>query len=39
VGAEAISELRKVPVVVTGKTAEWLQVRGFQTELYARRRV
>jgi len=39
VGAEAISELRKVPVVVTGKTAEWLQVRGFQPELYARRRV
>lgn len=39
VGAMAIPELREVPVVVTGKTAEWLRVRGFQTELYARRRM
>jgi len=39
VGAEAIPQLREVPVVVTGKTAEWLQARGFQPELYARQRV
>jgi len=39
VGAEAISELREIPVVVTGKTAEWLQMRGFQPENYARRRM
>jgi len=38
VGAESISKLRQVPVVVTGKTAEWLQMRGFQPELYARRK-
>jgi len=38
VGAESISKLRQVPVVVTGKTAEWLQIRGFQPELYARRK-
>ena len=39
VGAEAIPELREIPVVVTGKTAEWLHVRGFQPENYARRRM
>jgi len=38
VGAESISKLRQVPVVVTGKTAEWLQMRGFRPELYARRK-
>jgi isopentenyl-diphosphate delta-isomerase len=37
VGADSIPKLQKVPVVLTGKTAEWLRVRGFQPELYARR--
>jgi len=37
VGAESISKLKKVPVVITGKTAEWLRARGFQPENYARR--
>jgi len=38
VGAEFIQKLQKAPVVLTGKTAEWLKMRGFQPELYARRR-
>lgn len=37
VGAEKIGELPKTPVVVTGKTAEWLRTRGFNTEKYAKR--
>jgi isopentenyl-diphosphate delta-isomerase len=38
VGAASVQKLRNVPVVLTGKTAEWLRVRGFQPERYARRR-
>ena len=38
VGANSIQKLRNVPVVLTGKTAEWLTVRGFQPEVYARRK-
>jgi hypothetical protein len=38
VGAEFIQKLQKAPVVLTGKTAEWLKMRGFKPELYARRR-
>ena len=38
VGAQSIKELTRVPVVLTGKTAEWLRMRGFQPELYARRK-
>ena len=38
VGAESIQKLQKTPVVLTGKTAEWLRMRGFQPELYARRK-
>jgi isopentenyl-diphosphate delta-isomerase len=38
VGANLVQKLRKVPVVVAGKTAEWLRTRSFQPELYARRR-
>jgi len=26
-----------VPIVITGKTAEWLRVRGFNIDDYARR--
>jgi hypothetical protein len=37
VGAESVAELKKVPLVITGKTAEWLKTRGFQPEIYARR--
>jgi isopentenyl-diphosphate delta-isomerase len=37
VGAENVQELAKAPVVVTGRTAEWLKVRGFNVEDYARR--
>jgi len=38
VGADSLKELQKVPLVLTGKTAEWLRARGFQPELYARRK-
>jgi isopentenyl-diphosphate delta-isomerase len=39
VGAESISKLKKVPVVITGKTAEWLKMRGFKPEIYAKRKL
>jgi isopentenyl-diphosphate delta-isomerase len=39
VGADSVQKLQKVPVVLAGKTAEWLRARGFQPELYARRGV
>jgi len=38
VGANSIPKLKETPVVLLGKTAEWLQVRGFHPELYARRK-
>ena len=37
VGAESVSKLKKAPLVITGKTAEWLIMRGFRPEIYARR--
>jgi isopentenyl-diphosphate delta-isomerase len=37
VGAENVQNLARVPVVVTGKTAEWLKTRGFNVENYAKR--
>jgi len=37
VGAEKVQNLARVPVVVTGKTAEWLKTRGFDVEDYAKR--
>ena len=37
VGAEKISDLTKIPVVITGKTGEWLQARGFNLQKYAKR--
>jgi isopentenyl-diphosphate delta-isomerase len=37
VGADSVKTLREVPLVVTGKTKEWLGVRGFDVERYARR--
>lgn len=35
VGAESIEELRRVPVLVMGRTAEWLRLRGFDPEDYS----
>jgi isopentenyl-diphosphate delta-isomerase len=37
VGAENTHHLHRVPVVITGKTAEWLRARGFNIDDYARR--
>ncbi|MGB9959571.1 MAG: type 2 isopentenyl-diphosphate Delta-isomerase [Candidatus Bathyarchaeales archaeon] len=37
VGAENPQKLHKTPIVITGKTAEWLKTRGFLIESYARR--
>ncbi|MEM3377603.1 MAG: type 2 isopentenyl-diphosphate Delta-isomerase [Candidatus Bathyarchaeia archaeon] len=37
VGADSVQKLAKTPVVVMGKTAEWLKARGFNVEAYARR--
>lgn len=38
VGAESVKEIKTVPTVITGKTAEWLRMRGFHPEIYARRK-
>jgi isopentenyl-diphosphate delta-isomerase len=35
VGAGSVQTLQKVPLVITGKTAEWLKIRGFDVESYA----
>ena len=37
VGADSIEKLRKVPLIITGKSLEWLRLRGFNPEIYARR--
>jgi isopentenyl-diphosphate Delta-isomerase len=37
VGAENLESLAKVPVVISGKTAEWLGIRGFNIKKYAQR--
>ena len=37
VGAQSLESLTKVPAVITGKTAEWLNIRGFDTAGYAQR--
>lgn len=39
IAAESVEKLRKAPAVITGKTAEWLRMRGFQPESYARRKM
>jgi len=36
-GAEKIVDLANMPVVITGKTAEWLTARGFNIQEYAKR--
>ena len=38
VGANSVETLQQVPIVVTGKTAEWLRMRGFNLERYAERK-
>jgi len=35
-GVDTIKKLRKTPIVITGKTAQWLLMRGFRPELLAR---
>jgi len=37
VGADSMERLKETPLVVLGKTAEWLKIRGFDIESYARR--
>lgn len=37
VGADSVEKLKKVPVIFTGKIAEWLVMRGFNLQIYARR--
>ena len=37
VGAEKVEQLTKTPIVITGRTAEWLETRGFNVDKYARR--
>jgi len=37
VGADSIERLKVSPLVITGRTAEWLRIRGFHVETYARR--
>jgi isopentenyl-diphosphate delta-isomerase len=37
VGAENLHQLRKTPLIIVGRTAEWLKLRGFDVESYARR--
>ncbi len=37
VGAENLESLAKAPLVIAGKTAEWLNIRGFDTVNYSQR--
>lgn len=37
VGADSVEQLKKSPIVIAGKTSEWLRTRGFSIESYARR--
>ena len=37
VGARSIEGLREAPLVILGRTAEWLKLRGYNLESYARR--
>lgn len=36
-GCRTISELKEAPIVITGKTREYLKERGYKTELFAQR--
>ncbi len=37
VGTRSVPELRKAPLVLSGRMAEWLRVRGFDVDKFARR--
>lgn len=37
VGAKSVRSLQKTPIIITGKTAEWLRLRGFNLENCSRR--
>jgi isopentenyl-diphosphate delta-isomerase len=37
VGAESVQALQRAPLVIVGKTAEWLKIRGFRIDDYAQR--
>jgi len=37
VGADSVQKLKKTPVIFTGKMANWLTMRGFNVQIYARR--
>jgi isopentenyl-diphosphate delta-isomerase len=37
VGAESVQRLRRVPLIITGKMADWLVMRGLEPQNYARR--
>jgi len=37
VGTSSVPKIKKAPIVVTGKTADWLTTRGFDFHVYARR--
>jgi len=37
VGADSVQRLQKVPVIITGRIADWLTIRGFDLRGYARR--
>jgi len=39
VGADSIERLREVPLVITGKTYQWLKIRGFNPEVYVERSI
>ncbi len=39
IGAKSIQDLQNVPIVLSGKTSEWLKMRGFHPEIYARRKL
>jgi len=37
VGADSVEKLKKAPIIFTGKMAQWLTMRGFNVQIYARR--
>lgn len=39
IGASSIEKLKRAPLVILGRSAEWLKARGFNPEVYARRRI
>jgi len=39
VGVKNVSELKSIPLIITGTTAEWLRLRGINLEKYARRTI